>query len=333
MRHWRIPLGIVLMLAFVVIVAAQSDGEDGDDAGDRLAIIQTATAFAEQNADAEPTPAPAIDDTSTESIAFNETITASIAERGQMGMFTLTLVGGETYTIEVNSDEFDPTIQLLDAFDEIVAADDDGGEGTNSRISDFTPLSSGDYTLVVSSFANVGVGAYTVLVSDGAATGSGTASEAPATDGDGIVVGGTVSGELTATQRTLDYPLEVEAGAVYTFSLTSDDFDTTLEILNSDGTSLVFDDDGGDATNSTIEAFAFPAGGVYTVRVSSFASAGAGAFALQVDDVSTGGTGSGTGDVVVAGDGDTIAVGTPVTGQVTPDEPSVDYVLTVEMGA
>ena len=70
------------------------------------------------------------------------------------------LEAGHRYIIKVESSAFDPVARLYKAGeDDVVAENDDGGDGTNSRIS-FVPETSGDYALRVVPLANDGHGAY-----------------------------------------------------------------------------------------------------------------------------------------------------------------------------
>jgi hypothetical protein len=75
---------------------------------------------------------------------------------------TIKMVAGRTYTIDMMSNEFDTFLRLIDSQSKKLAEDDDGGEGTNSRIV-FTAQTSGDYRIIATTFDGQ-LGSYTLTV-------------------------------------------------------------------------------------------------------------------------------------------------------------------------
>jgi tetratricopeptide (TPR) repeat protein len=72
-------------------------------------------------------------------------------------------LAGQTVTIDLLSDDFDAYLLLLDPRDQLVVQDDDGGEGTNARLS--LPLTvSGLYQIVVNTALAGEIGQYTLQV-------------------------------------------------------------------------------------------------------------------------------------------------------------------------
>jgi S1-C subfamily serine protease len=69
---------------------------------------------------------------------------------------------GKKYTILLNSDAFDSYLRLIDPTGKIVAEDDDGGGGLNSRI-DHTAAQTGQYRIIVTSFDGK-LGAYQLKI-------------------------------------------------------------------------------------------------------------------------------------------------------------------------
>lgn len=77
---------------------------------------------------------------------------------------------GQTVTIALSSSSFDTYLYLIDPFGQVVAQDDDGGGGTNSRIQITLP-SSGTYIAEVTSFSTNFTGSYTLSLTQVAGNG------------------------------------------------------------------------------------------------------------------------------------------------------------------
>ena len=86
-------------------------------------------------------------------------------------LYTFTATAGQQVTITDNSTAFDAYLVLKSPSGTVVAQDDDGNGGTNSKIV-YTPTLSGTYTIEATSYTANATGAYTVALS--CATGGGT---------------------------------------------------------------------------------------------------------------------------------------------------------------
>jgi len=159
------------------------------------------------------------------------------------------------YTIDLRSDVFDTLLTLEGEGQD--AENDDGGEGTDSRIS--LLLQPGRYTLNVSSLVDEDSGAFTLDVQR---------SKVPATivdqDGTPLPASGSVFTVLDADGRrrfllSLDAPARVQVDAL------SSQVDTVLRVVGGDID--IEDDDGGSGTDARLQE-TLPAGH-YTVDVSS----------------------------------------------------------------
>ncbi|MCI0682965.1 MAG: PPC domain-containing protein [Gemmataceae bacterium] len=80
---------------------------------------------------------------------------------------TVRLPAGQTLTIDLTSTAFDTYLRVEDEDGNEVAADDDGGEGLNSRVT-LTPPRAGNYRLIATSFRGGATGAFQLRVSPGA---------------------------------------------------------------------------------------------------------------------------------------------------------------------
>lgn len=74
------------------------------------------------------------------------------------------LVAGQTYVIDLMSNQFDPYLYLENSQGRILMEDDDSGKGLNSRLI-FTPTRSGTYRMVITSFGSQQTGNFTLRVS------------------------------------------------------------------------------------------------------------------------------------------------------------------------
>ena len=84
------------------------------------------------------------------------------AEEQFLDVYYLYGTAGETFTLALQSEAFDPFLILEGPDGARVAADDDGGGGENARLQLTVPLT-GDYSIGVTSYAR-GVGAYTLRI-------------------------------------------------------------------------------------------------------------------------------------------------------------------------
>lgn len=75
--------------------------------------------------------------------------------------YTFAGTGGKVATIAMSSSSFDTYLYLRDPAGNVIRSDDDGGGGTNSRIS-FTLPSSGTYTIEATSYGSYSTGAYSL---------------------------------------------------------------------------------------------------------------------------------------------------------------------------
>lgn len=204
---------------------------------------------------------------------------------------TMALEAGKRYAISAETEAFDPTLRIsfADDNDEMLAENDDGGDGTNSYI-EFIPNRSGTYRLRVASLGN-GTGSYVLRVRDLPPL---PALLRPNAVGTSTVTFKHYSGELTKSDGEIrgrlvdDYVFRFEGGKqVFLFlDSTSEDFDPFLEVYttaNRNSTDpITADDDGGDELNAFI-AFTPNESGEYIVRATSSGTDGeTGSYLLKV---------------------------------------------------
>lgn len=70
---------------------------------------------------------------------------------------------GAVYIINARSQQFDTLLKVEDKQGKFLAQDDDGGDGTNSRL-EFAPPASGEYRLIITTYAPQATGSYSLEV-------------------------------------------------------------------------------------------------------------------------------------------------------------------------
>jgi hypothetical protein len=190
---------------------------------------------------------------------------------------------GERFAIDLMSDEFDPVVRVgrmqAGAFVELAMNDDTPATGLNSRLV-FTAGDSGDYIIRATPLVQGGEGAYTLAL----ARGPEIAAAQP------IEIGGSFEGALTEDDATGvagstadSYRFSGREGQRIRVEMSSEEFDTYLELFDTDQVSLAQDDDGAEGTNSRL-TFTLPRTGTYLIEARAFTEA-TGAYSLAVTEV------------------------------------------------
>lgn len=191
---------------------------------------------------------------------------------------------GDRFTIELNSDAFDPVVRVgqmrAGAFVELAMNDDTLETGLNSRLI-FTAGTAGEYVIRATPLGAGDDGAYTLILERGPEL-------APAQT---IEIGGTVEGSLTeddgqgADDATADaYRFSGQEGQRIRIDMSSDAFDTYVELFDGNRVSLAEDDDGApEGTNSRL-VFTLPRTGDYFIEARAFTES-TGAYSLSVSEV------------------------------------------------
>lgn len=188
---------------------------------------------------------------------------------------------GQRVRIEMTSDDFDAYLELFDANHVSLAENDDGGDGTNSRLT-YTLPTTGAYFIEARAFTE-STGAYSLSITEV------EAEKAP----ERLAFGSTIQGEISESDstdsddRSFDaFAFAGTAGQRIQAIMRSGDFDTYLQIGRAGGefTALASDDDGlGEGTDSRLN-FTLPEDGEYVLRASPLGSDGEGLYALELID-------------------------------------------------
>jgi hypothetical protein len=206
----------------------------------------------------------------------------TLCQNGQ----TLQLRAGQRYVISASSDSFDTVLRIFrPGASDVLAMDDDSGDGTNSRLT-FTPPESGRYIACVVAYAGAGTGDYTLTVEQAGPLPRPIARPTRTETANWQVFEGNLDegdAEENGT-RFDDYLVTLPAGHRLIASLDSTDFDAVVKIYRADqraGEPLASDDDSGGELNALV-AFAPDEAGDYVVRVTSYAGGSTGAYRLSV---------------------------------------------------
>lgn len=180
--------------------------------------------------------------------------TNAISDKGHLGWqgdisdwYKVTLTAGVQYQFDLIGSAADGSLvdlTLLDPFlvlrnsDGIAIVDnDESGIDHNARIF-YTPTTTGTYFLDAQEYGNNAYGTYRLVVNAAPTTGS-------------LTLGASQTGALTTNGEINLYSVTLTAGVSYGFSVDGDTLvDPYLEILNSSGTTVGINDDGGPGLNS-----------------------------------------------------------------------------------
>jgi hypothetical protein len=191
---------------------------------------------------------------------------------------------GERIAVALDSEAFDPVLRVGravgGAFVQLVENDDGPDTGLNSRLV-FTAPDAGEYLIRVTPLTATDAGAYRLSLQEGP----------PPAAAQSIAIGATVEGELTEGDGKSEsdspadaYRFEGREGQRIRIDMTSEDFDTYLELFDENRVSLDEDDDGGpEGTNSRL-TFTLPATGSYIIEARAFSDA-TGDYSLSIAEV------------------------------------------------
>lgn len=218
---------------------------------------------------------------------------------------------GDRFAVALDSEAFDPVLRIgrmVDgAFVQLAENDDGPDSGLNSRLV-FTAPEAGEYLIRVTPLSAADAGAYSLGLRQGP----------PPAAAEAIAIGAAVEGELTEADGKSEgdtpadaWRFEGREGQRVRIDMTSDDFDTYLELFDENRASLAEDDDGGpEGTDSRI-SFTLPATGSYIIEARAFSEA-TGAYRLAIEEAPP------------ERAPEPIAFGTPLQGEIAGDDPRDD---------
>ncbi len=204
--------------------------------------------------------------TGGQSIVYGDTVTGNLtaATAAQGDRYTFEGGASDTVIITLESTDFDTIVDLLDAAGTQLVTNDDAQGRTNSLIA-FTLPAAGTYTIVARNFGS-GTGAYTLSLQLAVMT--------------PITAGQTIDGTLSAPAGDR-YTFSASQGDTVTITLQSDNFDTYLELFDTLGTRLEYNDDAGSVQTSQI-TYTVVQGGDYIIVARAY-NTGTGSYTLTLE--------------------------------------------------
>lgn len=208
-------------------------------------------------------------------IAIGDTIEGQL-RAGRWDIWQFEASAEQHVTITLRSSDFDPLLELYSPTDSRIPlySDDDGGRGRNATLRNVSLSSDGTYLIYARSYNNEGTGMYRLSLEANVGAIPTTATSSP------IAYDTTLNATLETEQAT--YYFEASSGDEVAIMLSSNDFDTYLELVDSEGTPLAENDDNGRGQNSAIIDFELPANGLYFIIVASYALDVQGAYELEL---------------------------------------------------
>lgn len=204
--------------------------------------------------------------------------------------YTFDAQAGQGITIDLSSSDFDAFLILLDPNGEQIQ-DDDGGGGTNARLS-LTLPSTGRYTLMANSYEPDETGSYQLRAqlsgtSPRPSPGPSTPPTRPSAPSGTLLQ---VQGQLNDQSQVLEtdgslfneHIFEGQAGQTVTISLTSNDFDTFLILMDANGDGLDANDDFSEGNTNSQIVITLPQTGTYRIVVNAYDRTGRGNYVLTV---------------------------------------------------
>lgn len=185
--------------------------------------------------------------------------------------------------LESSTDAFVYLLQGANKNGSVIASNDDGGEGTNSRI--IQRLSAGDYTIEATTYNEVSTGSFTVRLTERL-----TSNPTPTSCLESIVMNSTINGNWTtscgATHRSGSY------ARFYRFSLSAqtrvqinlnsavDAYLILLRGSDQNGSSIAENDDTAESLNSQI--LTTLNAGTYVIEATTYATSTTGSFSISL---------------------------------------------------
>ena len=222
-----------------------------------LALLPLVLAAACASAPPPAAVAPAFGQTTTGRLT---TDAPTFADGSHYRMYPFVGRGGDTITAELESVDFDANVILTDGHGNRIAANDDGGEACNARLTHVLPRD-GPYRLYVNSSATAELGAFRFVLRRGGSVAPADTTCRGFGRVQGLIrVGQSVEGTLTSEDPVFPgdstyfqrWVLPVRPGQPLTIDLTSDAFDAYLVLTRGPGDKILENDDGGNACNARV---------------------------------------------------------------------------------
>lgn len=199
-------------------------------------------------------------------------------------IYTFEGQAGQQVAVEMASNEIDSYLILLTPDGQDLGQDDDSGGGLNARITTVLPVS-GTYAIVANSYSPGEAGNYQIRVTQ---VGAGSvASNPPSSPSNRYILqqrGTLAQGDAVLNDGSFydEYMFDGRAGQQVTVTLSSEDFDAYLLLVDPNGEAIAQNDD---ASPNSLDAqiqVTLPANGRYRVIANTYDGNGRGGYLLTV---------------------------------------------------
>lgn len=198
---------------------------------------------------------------------------------------------GQRVVVEMNSDNIDAYLILLSPQGRDLLQDDDGGGGSNARLTVTLP-EDGTYTVLANSYGPRETGSYDLRLLAGNAADS---VATPMSDGQQVAVRSLPiieEGVLDASSPVLErdgsryeeFLFDGNVGQAITISLSSREFDPFLVLIGPNDTVVEYNDDVSESSLNSSLTLTLPMTGRYRVIANAIDSSGVGRFVLNIED-------------------------------------------------
>ncbi len=207
-------------------------------------------------------------------VAAQETISVGSVVEGDLGaeaevIYQLTLEAGQGILINLNSADFDTTLEIRNLVGMTLQYNDDSALGTDSQLA-FVAPESATYQIVVSGFKYNDNGQYQLSVQS--LTTQSLTFNTP------------ISAMLSEESPVAIFTFEGAAGDVVSISAKSDgSLDTYMTLYGPDGNELAYNDDSSSSYDPEISKQPLPADGLYTVIVEPYTLGDAGEISVLLE--------------------------------------------------
>ena len=203
------------------------------------------------------------------------------ADNSYFNVYSFEGQAGQRIEIEMLSQQIDPYLILVGPDQEDLGQDDDGAGGRNARLDVRLP-STGTYTILANSYGAGERGNYQLKLSS-LGSGSGSPTTTPSSPFLLQETGRLDSNDDRLTDNSLydEYWFQGEVGQQVVISLSSNEFDTYLLLLDESGERIGENDDVEGSTNSELTV-SLPRTGAYRVITNSYDETGRGSYQLTV---------------------------------------------------
>lgn len=201
-----------------------------------------------------------------ESIAVGDVVEASLA--GEPQDYSFEGSAGDVVVIRLESDDFDPLIELLNSSGDEIDSDDDSGGSLNAELI-FTVPSNGSYTIRVTSISSSPSGSFVLRLRE--------------LEVQTIAFDTPITVETDGTE-SFHFQFDGKAGGVVNIvGISENDSDMRLTLMNPAGETIAEDDDGGEGVDPLIQRALLSEDGTYTLLLSpAFSGTSAGSIELTM---------------------------------------------------